>query len=218
MSGGVPFGAAVSEHLQGCAECAELFQDEGLLGRGLAVAALDSPWGSALARGDAATLLESERGVRAYLRSRSTRVRCGLSFTLPLLLLAREALRGRVPLRSLGAPRLLGGLLLVGLLGVSLRSALQPLPVERRAARLRSVLAFVAWCLPCILWFAPEAPVSTEELSSGFALRSVSCFAYGSALAAPSFALLWAFDRGPRISPRVWALGAGIVALAANCI
>ena len=138
---------------------------------------------------------------------------------LPAILLVRELLRKRVSLRELGTLRMLAGLLLLALLGVVTHSALQPLPIERRAARLRSLLALVAWCLPCVLWFAPEATVSAEELSSsGFALRSLSCFGYGSALAAPSFVLLWAFDRGERVPFRVWALAAGVVALLSSSI
>jgi hypothetical protein len=134
------------------------------------------------------------------------------------LLLVRELLRKRVSVRELGATRTLAGLLLLGLFAVVAHSALRPLPIERRAARLRSVLALVAWCLPCVLWFAPEARASAEDLSSGFALRSLACFGYGSALAAPSFALLWAFERGDAIPFRVWALGAGLVALLSNVI
>jgi hypothetical protein len=68
------------------------------------------------------------------------------------------------------------------------------------------------------LWFAPEARASSEELTGNFAVRSFACFAYGSALAAPSFALLWALDRGVEVPFRVWALAAGVVALVSNLI
>ena len=108
--------------------------------------------------------------------------------------------------------------MLLGFLGWVAQSALWPLPIERRAARLRSALAVVAWCLPCVLWFAPEAQASADEFSSGFAWRSVSCFAYGSACAAPSFALLWALDRDRRVPYRVWALGVGMLALLGNLL
>lgn len=137
---------------------------------------------------------------------------------LPALLLLRELARQSAPWRSLTAPRLLAGLLLVGLLAFVVHSALRPPPVERRRARLRSALSLFAWCLPCILWFAPEAQASGDEWSRSFALRSVACFGYGSALAAPSFALAWALDRGLEVPFRVWALGAGAVGLVANLI
>ncbi len=113
-------------------------------------------------------------------------------------------------LRELGTTRMLAGFLLLGLLGVIAHGALRPLPIERRAARLRWLLALVAWSLPCVLCFAAEAGGGADNsASSGFALRSLTCFGYGSALAAPSFALLWAFDRGQRVPYRVWALGSG---------
>jgi hypothetical protein len=217
-TGEVPSGRSVDEHLKVCRHCTELFDNGGELGLRLGI-------GTAYASDDfdaqlAATqsLIERERGVRAFLRSRSTGVRWLLSLGLPMLLLTRELLRKRVLWRDLGTPRIIAGLVLLGLLGLLAHSALRPLPIERRAARLRASLAVVAWCLPCVLWFAPEARASADELSGGFAWHSLACFAYGSALAAPSFALLWALDRDARVSYRVWALAAGMVALLGNLI
>lgn len=161
--------------------------------------------------------IAAERGLRAFLRSRSTRTRWLLALSLPALLLLRELLGQRVPWRSLTAPRLFVAALLVGLLALVARSALRPLHSER-SARLGSALAWFAWCLPCVLWFAPEARASSDEWTGSFALRSVACFGYGSALAAPSFALLWALDRGAHVPFRVLALGAGVVGLVANLI
>jgi hypothetical protein len=60
--------------------------------------------------------------------------------------------------------------------------------------------------------------VSADEWSRSFALRSAACFGYGSALAAPSFALAWVLDRGLEVRSRIWALGAGAVGLVANLI
>jgi hypothetical protein len=216
LTGEVPTGMSVDEHVKWCPHCRELFPNAALLGRRLAVAAVDLPdnKGSQLARVEAA--VAREHGLRAFLRSRSTRVRWLLSLSLPALLLLREAARKRVPWRSLSTPRLLAGVVLVGLLALVLHSALRPLPIERRAARLRSALALVAWCLPCVLWFVPEARANGDD--GNFALRSFGCFAYGSVLAAPSFALLWALDRGVQVPFRVWALATGAVALVANSI
>jgi hypothetical protein len=218
MTGEVPSGSAVDEHLQVCGHCAELFDNSGALGRRLASAGSKSASSTSVQLAETELLIDGERGLRAFLRSRSTRVRWLLSLSLPALLLARELVRKRVPWRELGIPRLIGGLFLLGLFGLVANSALRPLPIERRAARLRSALAVVAWCLPCILWFAPEAQASADEFSGTFAWRSLACFGYGSALAAPSFALLWAMDRGVRVPYRVWALAAGSVALLANLI
>ena len=219
ISGGVPSGPPVEEHLRGCAHCRELFGNDAELGRGLAGVAARGNRGVAERLIATEALLADERGVRAFLRSRSTRVRWVLSSAVPVLLLVRELVRKRVSLRELGMTRWLAGLLLFGLLGVVVHSALRPLPLERSKARVRSILAWVAWCLPCVLWFAPAAPITADDFSSsGFALRSLTCFGYGSALAAPSFGLLWALDRNERVPDRVWALAAGTVALLSSLI
>jgi hypothetical protein len=220
LTGNVPSGPSLAGHLRSCPHCAELFVNQAALGRHLARAAPElrddaQRFSVQLASAEAAIL--REHGLRAFLRSRSTRMRWVLSLSVTALLLLRELARGRVPWRSLGSPRLLGGVVLVALLALVTRTALRPLPIERRAARLRWVLALVAWCLPCLMWFVPEAQGS-EDFTGSFALRSLACFAYGSALAAPSFVLLWALDRGQWVPFRVWALGAGVVALAANLI
>jgi len=196
-----------------------LFRNAGALGRQLAaVETADADSLNAL-QATTEALLARERGVRAFLRSRPTRTRWLLIVVLPAVLLARELLRHRVSLAELGVTRLFTGLLLLVAFGLIARSALSPLPIERHAAQVRSALALVAWCLPCVLWFAPEAGGSTDDLSSGgFALRSLTCFGYGSALGAPSFMLLWAFDRGQRIPYRVMALGAGLVAVLSSLL
>jgi hypothetical protein len=214
-------GPSLDEHLKVCRHCAELCNDSGALGRRLASVGSQAPGSTSLQLTATESLIERERGLRAFLRSRSTRVRWLLSLSLPALLLARELLGKRVPwrqLRQLSASRMIAGLLLLGLFGLVAHSALRPLPIQRRAARLRSALAVVAWCLPCVLWFAPEAQASADEFSGAFAWRSLTCFAYGSVFAAPACALLWAMDRGVRVPYRVWALAAASVALLANLI
>jgi hypothetical protein len=218
MTGEVPSGQSVDEHLEVCGQCAQLFDNSGALGRHLASLGAEAASSTSLQLAATESLLERERGLRAFLRSRSTPVRWLLCLGLSALLLVRELLRKRVPWRQLNAPRIIAGLFLLGLFGLVAHSALRPLPIERRAALLRSALAVVAWCLPCVLWFAPEAQASADEFSGAFAWRSLSCFAYGSVLAAPSFALLWAMDRSVRVPYRVWALAAGGVALLANLI
>jgi hypothetical protein len=219
IAGGAPSGESVAEHLKVCGHCAELFENSGVLGQRLARASSDPVAQAKTQLATTESLLEREHGVRAFLRSRSTRTRWRLSLSLPALVLMRELLRKRVPWRDWTLPRILAGLLLLGLFALVTHSALRPLPIERRASRVRFALALVAWCLPCVLWFTPEARASADELSGGaFAWRSLACFAYGSAVAAPSFALLWAMDRGVRVPYRVWALAAGSVALLANVI
>ncbi|MEO8904424.1 MAG: hypothetical protein ABI488_18785 [Polyangiaceae bacterium] len=217
-AGGVPSGVSVDDHVHVCLHCRELFEQDAALGRRLASATPEVQRASTAQLAAAEALIENEHGLRAYLRSRSTRARWLFCLALPALFLTRELLRRRVPWRELSTPRLLAGFALLGFLGVVVNSALRPLPIERRAARLRTALAFGAWCLPCVLWFAPEARVSADEFTGSFGGRSLACFAYGSALAAPSFALLWALDRGVRVPFQVGALAAGTVGIVANLI
>lgn len=216
LSGEVPIGQAVDAHVQGCTLCAELFHDSASLGRRLALAAQHGAQSPSLVAAEA--LIENERGLRAFLRGRSTRTRWLLSLALPALLVSRELWLGRVPWQKLGSPRLLFGLFLLAAFPLVACSTLRPLPIARRAARLRRLLALAAWCLPCLLSFAPQTEPSAAELWGGFALRSLVCFAYGSALAAPSFALHWVFDRSIRVPFRVWTSAVGVVALLANAI
>jgi hypothetical protein len=219
VTGGTPSGRSVDEHLQRCTHCAELFGDRARLGRCLAAVSARSPDEPMAQLSAIESLLAHEQGLRAFLRSRPTRLRWLLCLALPAALLSRELLRKHVALPELGTSRSLAGLLLLFVLALITHSALRPLPLERSAARLFALFALVAWTAPCVLWFAPEARVGTEELSSGgFALRSLSCFGYGSALAAPSFALLYAFDRNERVPHRVLSLAAGLVAVLASLI
>jgi hypothetical protein len=219
VTGGIPSGAAVDDHLKRCSHCCELFRDEARLGRHLAAAAPVTSGDTRSQLVATESLVARERGLRAFLRSRSTRVRWTLCLTLAAALLGGELLRKRVVLHELGTSRSFVGLLLLATLALITRSALRPLPLERSAARVRTLLALVAWTLPCMLLFAPEARAGADDFSSsGFALRSLACFGYGSALAAPSFALLYAFDRDERVPHRVLASGAGLVAVLSSLI
>lgn len=137
---------------------------------------------------------------------------------LAALLLACELLRQRLPWRELAA-RSLAGLVLVAALAWIGSRALGTPPLERRAARFQWLLVVMAWALPCaLISLMPGSMASAAESPSRFVAQSLACFGYGSVLAAPSFALLWALDRGPRLSYRVAALAAAAVAALANLI
>ncbi|HEX3776944.1 MAG TPA: hypothetical protein VHV51_20870 [Polyangiaceae bacterium] len=216
LSGAPPSAAIAGEHLRSCPHCRELFEEDALLGRKLALSAVSIPErGAAFA--PLSSALAAEHGLRAFLRSRPTRTRWLTCLGLAAASLCAELARRRIPLSTLPASRLAFALLLLALFALVTHSALWPSSIERRAARLQSALALGAWCLPCMLCLAPDAHAS-DDLGHGFALRSFGCFAYGSALAAPSFALLWALDRSVHVSFRVLALAAGMVALLANTI
>ncbi len=209
-------GVSFDEHVRGCPVCADLVRGGAPVGRRLASLALPVRVDAAALTATEA-LIERERGLRAYLRSRPTWMRWALTLSVALLLLTRELRHRRVPWADLGTPKVLVGVSLLGLLGLVVRAALRPLPIARRSARLRRALATVAWCLPCVLWLAPEAHPG-PELTGSFAWRSLGCFAYGSAFSAPVFALLWTLDRGMHVPYRVLSLAAGALALVANLI
>lgn len=215
MTGEVPSGTLVGEHLKWCPHCRELFRDDATLGRHLADAAAKSTEPT-LGFARVSSTLEAEHGVRSFLRSRSTRTRFFLSLALPAALIVYELARGRVPLGTISSARLAVGGALLAVLACVTWLALRPPPLARGPGRARTALALVAWCLPCALCLVPETHGPHDD--SHFALRSLTCFGYGSALAAPAFALSWVFDRGLDLPYRVWAFGAGIVALVANLI
>src|SRR5665213_1399730 len=93
MTGEVPSGAAVKRHLRVCGHCAELFDNSGELGLRLASVGSEAAGSTSSQLAENESLLAQERGLRAFLRSRSTRVRWALSLCLPALLLARELAR-----------------------------------------------------------------------------------------------------------------------------
>lgn len=135
-----------------------------------------------------------------------------------MLLLVGELARKQVPWRELAARSIAALVLLAALAWIGSRALHTP-PLERRAARFHWLLALLAWAIPCALfWLLPRSLAAGAESSTRFVARSLSCFWYGSALAAPSFALLWALDRSPRFSYRVGALAAAAVAVIANLI
>jgi hypothetical protein len=219
IAGGVPSGPSVDEHLRACAHCNELFGNGAELGQRLAGVASCAHHSESEQLRISESLIAGERGVHAFLRSRSTRLRWALSLSLPAMLLAFELSRARVSMRELGSARTFLALLLLGLLGFIARSALRPLPIERRTARLLTLFALVAWCAPCALWLVAEGGLSARSFSGrSFAVSSLGCFGNGSALAAPSFVLLCALQRAERIPYRVWTLAAGLVAVLANLI
>ena len=213
-SGRVPSGAAVAEHLKWCPHCRELFANAAALGRWLASAKPAVAAAPSLAVVEAS--IAEERGLRAYLRSRSSRLRIGASVAFAALLVAREAARGRLPEAELTSTRLWLLFAFSALLLVLARLTLLVPVVAGRSFWFRSVLAAVGWSLPCLLVFLPDTQVHEE--SGHFALRSLACFGYGSLIAAPWFGLLWAFDRGTRTDWTVLALAAGATSLLANLV
>jgi hypothetical protein len=70
LTGEVPSGSPVAEHLSSCPHCPELFQNAALLGRRLAISAslLPARVGNPLAAVSSA--ITAEHGPRAFLRSR----------------------------------------------------------------------------------------------------------------------------------------------------
>lgn len=207
--------AALQAHLAECQHCRELFEQDAEVGRSLgSEAALPLPFPEPLF-GPIEARLARETGLRAWLRSRPTRLR----FTLVLVtVLLAVALGGALRLRSdFGAyPRER----LVLLLGVYLLGILAAVGKElSRALRRGSLvdhfgLLLVALGLPFLVALAPATEASRSLGPEG----ALNCFSYGALLTLPAAALLWAFDRDDQLSVRTVCLSAAALGISANLV
>jgi hypothetical protein len=207
LAGSAPAGPGVEDHLRGCEGCAELLRGGGSLGRILSRAdAPDAEHATLWASVEGA--LRAEQGPRAWLRSRVTPVRLLIVVIAALVVvgvggLAAEPSGGPIEPHPIG----LGAFTFAGI--ACLWAFLTPTgrPRVRSGARLLLVLA--ALVLPFAFAVASRAPL--VPAGGSFAELAVSCFTYGSLLAVPFLAVVWAVDRGDRPA---WMLSAAIAAVA----
>jgi hypothetical protein len=215
VKGELPTGAAVEEHLRGCTQCSELFLHEAELGRSLAVAASGAlPFADELFAKLEADVAQ-ETGLRAWLRSRPTRLRFALA---ALSVFFVVALSGAVLRRPDFAEYPLARLVL--LLGVYAAGILLAFGKELYLSARRGSLAdhvgllLGALGLPFLIAFAPATEASRHAGPEG----ALGCFMYGALLTLPTAALLWAFDRDDRPSVRTVCLSAVSLGLSANLV
>ena len=215
VRGELPSGTAVLEHLRGCRQCTELFLQEAELGRSLAVAA----GGGMPFESDLFAKLEAdvaqETGLRAWLRSRPTRLRFVAAVLSVLLVVGLGgALHQRPDFAEYPLARLA---LLLGVYGAVILIAFgKELYLSARRGSLSDhVGLFVgALALPFLIAFAPATEASRHAGPEG----ALGCFMYGALLTLPTAALLWAFDRDDRPSLRTVCLSAVALGLSANLV
>jgi hypothetical protein len=215
VRGELPAGSALEEHLRGCPQCSELLLRDANLGRSLARAAA----GAVPFEDDLFAKLEAdlagETGLRAWLRSRPTRVRFGVALLSVLLVVGLGgALSQRPDFAEYPTARLLL-LLAVYSAGILLAFG-KELYLSARGGSLGDHVGLLvgALGLPFLIAFAPATESSRHAGPEG----ALNCFMYGALLTLPTAALLWAFDRDDRPSMRTVCLSAVALGLSANLV
>jgi hypothetical protein len=218
LSGGVPTGNDVREHLAGCVTCRELFAGSAEVGRALAATSDDRliPAEDLLAR--LRTDIANETGLRALVRSQSTRWRlafASLAMALSAVLTLAFARRASWPTDALVYFTVVLAVLALGAV-LCIREGLAPLSRVRSTGRTLA-MSSGALALPIVLAAWPLA-----ELAAGDPARVVAgalgCFLFGVATSAPLVTLLWLCDRSSRSSWRVFLPLAAASGLSANLV
>jgi hypothetical protein len=215
VKGEVPAGPALDEHLRGCLQCSELLARDAELGRSLASAAAGAmPFEDELfAKLEAGVTRET--GLRAWLRSRPTRLRFGVAVASVLLVVGLAAALSRRPdFAEYPTARLV---LLLGVYSAGILLAFgKELYLSARRGSLGDHVGLLAGALglPFLIAFAPATEASRHAGPEG----ALNCFLYGALLTLPTAALLWAFDRDDRPSMRTVCLSAGALGLSANLV
>jgi predicted anti-sigma-YlaC factor YlaD len=213
--GAVPLSAEARAHLAECPHCRELLESDAALGRTLAsAAALPAPFPTDFLD-ELEARVASETGVRAWLRSRPTKLR----FLIALLsVLFAVGVGGVLNLRHdfSGYPRArLLVLLLVYSAGILIALGKELFLSAWRGAFADHLLFVVAALgLPLLVAFVPPTEASRAFGPEG----ALNCFVFGALLTLPTAALLWAFDRDERLSLRTVCLSAAALGLSANLL
>jgi len=205
----------VQAHLRVCPHCHELFEGHVALGQRLGSAAtpelsLPDDFFAQLEQ-----KVSAETGMRAWLRSRPTRVRVLLVSTVAV---AAITIGGALHLRpdfaeypSSRLALLLGVYLLAVLVAVQ-----RELSVSSRPGAFATKPGVLAGTLllPFLVAFVPPTEASMQHGPEG----ALICFSFGALLTLPLAALLWACDRDDRpSSSSVW-LSAVALGLTANLL
>lgn len=207
----------VQAHITSCAQCRALFEPDAELGRSLAAQAQASealPFPEEFF-GQLEQRLALERGPRAWLRSRPSRLRFMLVLLpLVLVLVAGGLLRQRVDFAQYPGQRI-ALLLCVYFLAIVLALG-RELSESYRRNSLRDHLGLFLFALlvPVLAAFAPATEASRHAGPEG----ALGCFSYGALLTLPIASLLWAFDRDDRPSLRTVCLSAAALGLSANLL
>lgn len=222
VQGQKPLGPDVDAHLATCPGCAELLADSGQLGQALAASPQPELDASALLGGVLGSI-EKERGLRAWIRSRSLFLRVALplaAVALVVLLVALFKLRPDLPQYPLAS--FLGVVALyVLLIGAAIVLELRPLERRPLPGWVRPALIVLALAVPFLLVWVPQAhhaPLAYAPPGKTFGQLAFHCFAFGTVLALPALALLWVADRTGHRSFRLALLAAAIGGLVGNLV
>jgi hypothetical protein len=213
--GAVTPGPEAQAHLAVCPHCRELFERDAELGRSLASeAALLMPFPEELF-GELEARMAGETGVRAWLRSRPTKLRFLVVLSSVLFAVGvGGALKVRPDFEAYPRARLFV-LLAVYSFGIIVAFGKELfLSVWRGALADHLLLLVAALGLPFLVAFAPATEASRAFGPEG----ALNCFAFGALLTLPTAALLWAFDRDDRLSTRTVCLSAAALGLSANLV
>jgi len=210
--GEAPSGPAVQAHLDDCAACAALVDDDAALATALGVE--DEPTDEELS-----TLLTSvkhvvgaEVGPRAFVRSRPTPIRLALA-TAALVGVAGlvAVLTPRADLATMSRLRLIAAMTgYTALAFAAMQVALRPLSQPAATERTGRLLIVAGLALATGFALAPLASgASITDLGMGFGSMAMDCFGFGSMLALPLLGFGWALDRGGYfVGSRLLLLGA----------
>lgn len=219
LRGVAPGGASFEAHVRSCPACAELVAGDTDLGQELSAAArggpeldLDQLFSSLNAR------VQEERGLRAWLCSRSTPARAILAVSIVLALALYQLVSARRPdFAVYPVPRmaLVLGVYVCGIL-LSVAALLRPLGTARREP---IALAIVFLCLPVVLALLPEAATSFEpHFHRSFTQAAARCFFYGGGFVASIVIALWLLDRSDGLARASLLLLAACAGSAANLL
>jgi hypothetical protein len=215
QGGAATRSSEIEAHLRDCPTCRELFEQGAALGTTLAKASAQAmPFEDELFAALEARVAQ-EVGLRAWLRSRPTRLRFTAALlSVLLLVVVGGLLRSRADLPDYPRARLA---LLLGVYALGIGAAFsKELYLSARRGSLADHLGLLggALGLPFLIAFAPATEASRHAGPEG----ALNCFIYGALLTLPVAALLWAFDRDNRPSVRTVCLSAAALGLSANLV
>jgi hypothetical protein len=220
LTGSVPTGAEVDAHVRDCVACGELLRDESLLGRAFPGSRRVTPdtedqWESL------EVALGSERGARAWLRSRSTSFRL---VAAALVVLALVSLGGWLPEAGVTARSTAWAATFVVASIAALGFLVTPFGYPARTLGARVAFTAVTLLLPLTRALTSSHDGALHfHAESSFAQLSLACFSYGLLLVSPFVVVLWWLDRSERSVMETLAgvgTAAGLVAnagLALHC-
>lgn len=210
--------ASIWDHSETCDACAELLADSGALGEALAELPALPEVLEAPSPERALTSIRSERGIRAWGRSRSTTTKVvALLIAIALVLTGVMLFHPRPDLEAYPIGRMA---VVMGVLGLVAGTAgwarLRPLHRSPLGRRVEMLVAIVM--VPLALAVLPEAVTGhMASMNKGpFWPVTLNCFMVGSLLGASIFVLVSWFERRTHVPLSVVGLSAAAMGVTGN--